>query len=85
MMCLGAKPYSGWARPTLDKATLLVDMLAQLEAPHVRTLVEIREAVRDAVAAGELPVRAQHAEYEIVPRIRQAGHRQDFTVVRTLR
>lgn len=68
----------------LDRATLLVDTLQQIEAPHVRALIELRDAVQRAEEAGEMPVRAQHAEYEIVPRIKAAGDLQDFTVLRVL-
>jgi hypothetical protein len=68
----------------LDRAVLLIPVIAQLEAPHIRALVDIRQAVRDAEASGEVPARAKRAEQANIPRIIDAGERHDAAVIATL-
>lgn len=69
----------------LDRASLLVDTLAQVEAPHIRALAEIREAVRVVKASGKWPARATGAEHEIISAVVQVGHRFDDAIIRTLK
>ena len=69
----------------VDRADLLVNMLAQVEAPHIRALVEVREAVLSVQASGEWPVRAKGAEHEITSKVIQVGNRFDDAVIRTLK
>jgi hypothetical protein len=57
----------------VDQAVLLVGILAQIDAPHVTCLEQVRRAQDDALAAGEVAPRARWAEREIVPRVNEAG------------
>lgn len=69
----------------VDHASLLVDTLAQVEAPHVRAMVEVRKAVDEVKAAGEWPSRARGAEHEILSHVTNIGNQQPDTVIRTLK
>ncbi|MCA1712797.1 MAG: hypothetical protein LC789_14625 [Actinobacteria bacterium] len=68
-----------------DEAVLLVGVLAQIDAPHVRCLELIRRAQDEAAAAGEVHERAPHAEREIVHRINAVGSAQPAPVLVLLR
>lgn len=69
---------------TVDWAILVTTVLAQIDAPHVRAMAHIRDAVEKADAAGELPPRAEGAEAELSPRIRAAGRSQPEPVIAAL-
>lgn len=68
----------------VDEATLLVGVLARIDAPHVRCLEAVRRAEEAAEAAGEVAARAQYAEREIVPRIAEAGRAHPEPVLAAL-
>lgn len=69
----------------VDRAGLLVDTLAQVEAPHIRALAEIRQAVIAVKDAGQWPLRATGAEHEIISSVVQVGNQFEDPVIRTLR
>jgi hypothetical protein len=69
----------------VDDAVLLVGVLAQIDAPHVRCLALVRSAEQDARAAGEVSPRARYAEREIVPRISGALDGEPAAVVVALK
>lgn len=69
----------------IDHAGLLVDVLAQIEAPHVRAMVQIRAAVDEVKRRGEWPVRAAGAEHEIITHVREVGDQIDGIVIRNLK
>ena len=69
----------------VDEAELIVGVLAQIDAPHVRCLEDVFRAEEEARAAGELAPRARGAEREVVQRLVEAGQRHPAPVVTTLR
>lgn len=69
----------------IDRSGLLVDTLAQIEAPHVRALVAVREAVQEVKDRGDWPARAVGAEHEIIPHVTRVGNQFDDTIIRTLK
>ena len=68
----------------VDEATLLVGVLSQIDAPHVRCLEAIHRAEEEAEAAGEIAPRAQYAERETVPRIAEVGRAHPDPVLAAL-
>jgi hypothetical protein len=56
----------------VDEASLFVDILAQIDAPHVRCLEAVRRAREEAHAAQELGPVARGAEQEISQRVLDA-------------
>lgn len=68
----------------VDNTALIVGVLAQIDAPHVRALEAIRRAESEAEAAGEVPPRAEGAEREINARIQTAGAQQPPPVLAAL-
>lgn len=69
----------------VDRAGLLIDTLAQVEAPHIRAMVAVRAAVRELKDRNEWPTRAVGAEHEILAHVVRVGRQFDDNVVRTLR
>jgi hypothetical protein len=69
----------------VDRSGLLVDTLAQVEAPHIKALVSVREAVQEVKDRGEWPSRAAGAEHEIFSRVTRVGNQFDDSVIRTLK
>lgn len=69
----------------VDRSGMLVDTLAQIEAPHVKALVSVREAVQEVKDRGEWPIRATGAEHEILAHVIQVGNQFDDTVIRLLK
>jgi hypothetical protein len=65
----------------VEEATLVVGVLSQIDAPHVRCLEAVRRAEEATEAAGEVAVRAQYTEREIVPRIAEAGRAHPESVL----
>lgn len=57
----------------VDEASLIVDVLAQIDAPHVRCLEAVRRAKDEARAADELGPVARGAEQEISQRVLDAA------------
>lgn len=68
----------------VDEATLVIGVLAQIDAPHVRCLEAVRRAEEEAEAAGEVSARAEYAEREIVPRIAEAGRAHPAPILAAL-
>lgn len=68
----------------VDWASLVMTVLAQIDAPHVRAMARIRDAVGKADAAGGLPPRAEGAEAELNPRIRAAGRAEPEPIIAAL-
>lgn len=57
----------------IDDTSLIVGVLVQIDAAHVRCLTAIKLAEDQAEAAGEVTIRADYTEREIVHRIKEAG------------
>lgn len=68
----------------LDRALIILDALEQIEAPHVRSMVAVRDIVRVLDTAGEMPMRARGAGHEIVRRVVEVGDQQDPQVLQRL-
>jgi hypothetical protein len=68
----------------VDEATLIVGVLSQIDAPHVRCLEAVRRAEEQAEVAGEAAPRAEGAEREIVQRIAVAGRAHPVPVLAAL-
>lgn len=68
----------------VDHTELVVGILGQIDAPHVRALEAIRRAEVEAQEAGEVLPRAQGAEREINVRIKAAGDAQPPPVLAAL-
>lgn len=69
----------------VDRSGMLVDTLAQVEAPHIKALVSVREAVQEVKDHDEWPIRAAGAEHEIISHVTQVGNQFDDTVIRVLK
>jgi len=68
----------------VDEATLIVGVLGQVDAPHIRCLAVIHEAEVQARDAGEIAIRAEGAERELNERITEAGKGQPQPVLTAL-
>lgn len=69
----------------IDRSALLVDALAQVDAPHVAALVAIRHAVQLVQDRGEWPVRARGAGHEIISSVVNVGREFEDSVIRALK
>lgn len=68
----------------MDEAMLIVGVLSQIDAPHVRCLEAVRRAEEQAEVAGEVAPRADGAERETVQRIAVAGRAHPVPVLAAL-
>jgi hypothetical protein len=68
----------------IDENLVWVDILAQVDGPHVRCMEAIRRAEREAVAREERGPVAEAAEKPYVPRIQEAANRYPSPVIRVL-
>lgn len=68
----------------VDHATLIVGVLSQIDAPHVRCLEAVRRAEQEAERAGEVESRAPGAERATVARIYEAGRSHPDPVLSVL-
>lgn len=68
----------------IDEAELITLTLAQIDAPHVRCLEEIRRAEVAAEANGEVAPIARGAEQELNSRVMEAGKHFPAPVIVTL-
>jgi hypothetical protein len=68
----------------VDETSLVVGVLGQIDAPHVRCLEAVRRAEEEAEAAGEVPQRAQYADRQLIPGIVEAGRAQPEPVLAAL-
>lgn len=63
---------------------MIIGVLSQIDAPHVRCLEAVHRAEEQAVAAGEISPRAEGAERETVQRIAVAGQGHPVPVLAAL-
>lgn len=68
----------------IDEAALRVEMLRQLDAPHVRCLNTLVKAEDEAVALGEIEERAPRAEPTLSPRLIEAAETMPGPVIAVL-
>lgn len=68
----------------IDDAALRVEMLRQLDAPHVRCLQALAQAEQEAVALGEVEKRAPRAEPMLLPRLMRAAESMPGPVIAAL-
>lgn len=69
----------------VDRAGLVIGVLAQVDAPHIRCLEDVFRAEQAAKIVGEVPPRARGAARELVPSIIEAGQRHPAAVLTALR
>jgi hypothetical protein len=69
----------------LDEAELVVGVLSQIDAPHVRCLEDVFRAEEQARRSGEVQPRARGAERPLIQGVVDAGQRHSAPVVTALR
>ncbi|WP_344845020.1 hypothetical protein [Kribbella ginsengisoli] len=68
----------------IDSASLMTDVLSQIEAPHVRCLEDIWRVQQEVESSGERSQAARGAEREINQRILDVGRKYPSPLLQTL-
>ena len=68
----------------IDQSLLIIELIEQIESPHIRCLEDIRRAEQRAQASGEMGVTARGAEKPITEEVSSTVHRYPDTLIRRL-